>query len=746
MTKYRSRVREHRGLPTLFVNGKPVFLAAPYPKAEQPYKNGKKVRNRIPSKFYCLRSPLGLNEDGSADISAASDVVDRFLAWKPDALFVLRTIPVAPGWWLDAHPEEEMVFDREIRGIPEYEDYRDASVGSDKWMQTVCALYRSFCGQLHKKYEGRIIGYQFGGGSQGENGPIGNCTNDSRWFCNDFSPAMVNYFRGWLRKKYRTDKALRKAWGNARATLATASIPGRIERLKSEWFTFRSPLCAQSADFYQAYAERVEEQVIEICSSIKEATSNECIAGSHLGNFLDHGMHAYLLHQTLASCFQRAAKHPAVDTFTSPCSYINKGPGGDCTPMSALGSLQLHGKLRFQDQDTMTTVGFSRKKMTREQELLYYAYYDLPEDIPESVELLKRDVGHALIRGYGMWWHSLRAGMYDHPEIVGTITRLQAIGEKSLNLPRGIDARLAIIGDEKSSFHQQNANRLCYPMLYYQRQHFWSKTGAGWDVFVHGDLDHPKMKDFPVYLFLNTFYLTDEDVRRIEAKVKGSNATVIWTYAPGIQSPSGFDLRRVERLTGFRLKAVDIEALPRITVTDHAHPYTQGLGSGTQAHGSAFSFGTVCHLGSPDISTNDEREGMMGPILYVDDPDATVLGELDCLREPGFCVKQMDGWTSVYVAAPMLTARILRNIIGAAGGHIYSESEDVCHPGKSFLMIHARREGEKVIRLPKAMDVYDCWNNRLVGRKIRQFKDYLPAKSTGLYFTGRLEGSGIGEL
>lgn len=755
MKKFKTVIRPHKGVPTLFVNGKPKFLAAPYPKGEFPYASGIRIENPIPSDIYCIRielpkvsgdetagSPytriesLPINRDGTVDISPVCDVVERFLAWQPDALFILRTYARAPMWWLDENLDEEMRFDKDVLHLDGYEEYREVSVASDKWLKTICKCYENLCGQLHEKYHGRIIGYQFATGSQGENGPIGSPTNDSRWFCNDFSPAMTAYFRRWLKNKYGTVRALRKAWSDPTVNFENAKVPDRVERMRSEWFTFRSPLRAQTADFYTAYAERVEDMVIAVCSSIKKATNNECIAGSHLGAIMDQGLHAYVLHQTMAGSFLRAANHPAVDTFTTPCSYINKGPGGDCTPMVPLGSLQLHGKFRLQDQDTIMSTVFAQGEMTREQEMLYYGYYKLPRNINESIELLKRDFGHAMIRGYGMWLHPLRAGLYDHPEIADAISRLKELGRKSQEFPKGIQAQMAVIADAKSTPHQQCANRLLYPMMYHQRQYFWSRTGVGWNVFVHEDLNHPNMKRYPVYLFLNTFYLTDDDVTRIEKTVKGSNATVIWTYAPGIQSPSGFDLKRVERLTGFRLKAVDVEALPRITVINHEHPYTQGLGRGTAKHGSAVSFGTIAHLGSPEVATNDEREGMMGPVIYVNDREATVLGELDCVREPGFCVKQMDGWTSVYVSAPMLHATILRNILREAGAHIYSETEDVFYPGKSFLMIHTVREGKKTITLPKPTDVYDCWNGRIIGRKIRQIVEELPAKSTMLYYTG----------
>lgn len=756
MSKFKVAIHRHNGVPTVFVNDRPKFVAAPYPKAEFPYAGGKKTEHPLASDIYCIRiegidkaSPqrsdptklesLPLNRDGSADIRMVSDVVDRFLAWRPDSLFILRTYNRAPIWWLDEHPDEEMRFDKEVRHLPGYEDYREVSVASQKWSEAVCRFYEDFCAKLHKKYEGRIIEYQFAAGSQGENGPIGSPTNDSRWFCNDFSPAMQAYFREWLKNKYQTTSALRHAWGDENVDFETAAIPDRIERMRSEWFTFRSPLRAQTADFYSAYSDRVEENVISICSAIKRATNRESLTGSHLGAIMDQGLHAYVLHMAMTAGFLKAANHPDVDTFTTPSSYVNRGPGGDCTPMVPLGSLQLRGKYRLQDQDTIMSTVFSHGEMTREQEMLYYAYYKLPRNISQSIDLLKRDFGHAIIRGYGMWIHPLRPGLYDHPEIADTISKLKTLGEKSLNFPRGVDAQMAVITDSQSVAHQQCANRLSYPLMYHQRQHFWSRTGAGWDIFVHEDLGHPSMRHYPVYLFLNTFYLTDEDVRRIEKSIRGSNATVIWTYAPGIQSPSGFDLKRVERLTGFHVRAIDIEALPRITITNYEHPYTRGLGSGTASQGSAFSFGIIAHIGSPDISTNDERDGIMGPIIYVDDPEAIVLGELDCLREPGFCVKPMDGWTSVYVSAPMLTAQILRNILQASGAHLYTSTDDVFYPGKGFLMMHTHRAGQKEFHLPHATDVYDCWNDRIIGRNIDHFTEELPEMSTALYYVGDMK-------
>ena len=136
---------------------------------------------------------------------------------------------------------------------------------------------------------------------------------------------------------------------------------------------------------------------------------------------------------------------------------------------------------------------------------------------------------------------------------------------------------------------------------------------------------------------------------------------------------------------------------------------------------------------------NDERERVIGPIIYVDDPEATVLGELDCLQQPGFCVKQMDGWTSVFCAAPMLNQYVLRNAARVAGLHVYSEGDDVILPGKSFIMIHAKTAGEKTIRLPAPSDVYECYEGREVGRGITEIRETLPEHGTRIYFLGNAD-------
>jgi len=728
-TKYRSRLENLNGAPTIFVNDKPIFLSAPY-LAKAPYETFAKVGSGL----YMLNDHhFGVNPDGSVDTDTVEKQIVELLEKEPGAFVLVRSFPPVPRWWLDAHPEEVRQFDIPVTDadISEADHYRDVSYASDLWVKDVCGWYAKWCGYFHKRFGGQVIGYQFGAGAHGENGASGAPANDDRWFCYDFSPVMLRYFRGYLQKKYVTNEALQKAWSQPDVTFATAQIPDRIERLRTEWFTFRDPLRAQTADYYTAYAARVQDNTLAICQAIKDATNGECLAGSHLGGIMDNGFHGAMLHQLGAQLVHKALQSPAIDLFTTPASYIGREPGGDTNPMTPAGSLALHGKLLFQDQDTRTSVlpPGGRKA---------FILSNIAADVDESTHILKRDFGHMLIGGYGCWWHPMVRGMYDHPKIEDCLRRFSEIGKASLHLPRGVaDNSAAMIADEHSAAYQQCTNRLFYSILYHQRQFYWNRSGIPWNVFLHDDLGHPNLPQHKLYYFLNTFFLTDTEMEVIQRKLRGSGATAIWTYAPGIQSPAGLSLERASRLTGFRLKAVDVEALPLVTITNRTHPYVTGMEIVVQDRYAAgeqipVSFGTGT-MGS------DDRERGIGPVIYVDDPDATVLGEVSCLRQPGFCVKEMDGWTSVYSAAPMLNQYLLRNIARAAGLHVWSTGDDIVFPGKSFVMIHAKEPGEKTIKLPYATDVYECYDGRVAGKNLTEIKESMERFATSLYFLGSKE-------
>ncbi|MEM3470119.1 MAG: hypothetical protein QXZ36_05165, partial [Thermoproteota archaeon] len=147
------------------------------------------------------------------------------------------------------------------------------------------------------------------------------------------------------------------------------------------------------------------------------------------------------------------------------------------------------------------------------------------------------------------------------------------------------------------------------------------------------------------------------------------------------------------------------------------HPITRDLPAAT-------SFGTDLHV---------------GPVPYVEDPDAEILGTLVYSRGmcvPGMAVKEFSGWKSIYIGAPNVPPNVLRSIASYAGVHIYSYSDDVLYADRNFICMHAVKPGVKRICLPRESDVYETIGKRLVAKEAVEFMDDFKAGETKLYYYG----------
>ena len=152
-------------------------------------------------------------------------------------------------------------------------------------------------------------------------------------------------------------------------------------------------------------------------------------------------------------------------------------------------------------------------------------------------------------------------------------------------------------------------------------------------------------------------------------------------------------------------------------MTGFDHPITRDLPANTQ-------WGTDLHV---------------GPIPYVDDPDATALGTLvfplgSCM--PGMAVKACDDWTSVYIGAPNVPSNVLRAIAAFAGAHVFCSADDVLHANRHFLTLHTTKAGEKQLFLPYPAHVHEVLEDRPIAAGVTAFADRVGAGETRLYYYG----------
>jgi hypothetical protein len=173
-------------------------------------------------------------------------------------------------------------------------------------------------------------------------------------------------------------------------------------------------------------------------------------------------------------------------------------------------------------------------------------------------------------------------------------------------------------------------------------------------------------------------------------------------------------------LTGIRIGEDSSSGELHIDVTSSEHAYTRGLphalayGTDVNVEGIKPTFDHRLYLKDPsDPSLRRDLPGFrITPRFFVDDPGATVLGRLAGLNKPGLVVKPQDGWTSVYLSAPILPAALLRNIARSAGCHIYSDAGDVVYANGKALCLYAPRGGERIVRLRHPAKVVDLIEHR----------------------------------
>jgi hypothetical protein len=148
-----------------------------------------------------------------------------------------------------------------------------------------------------------------------------------------------------------------------------------------------------------------------------------------------------------------------------------------------------------------------------------------------------------------------------------------------------------------------------------------------------------------------------------------------------------------------KVRAAECDAYPGIVIDWTNHPLASSLPDATQRPGE---------FGGGVNGVDDGGSRTMSPLFWVDcegDPDIAVLGKGKVLNKPAFAMKQMDGWTSVYCAAPSIPGALLRALGHMCSSHVFIETDDMLHSSKELLVLCAKNAGRKTITLPQNAEI-----------------------------------------
>jgi hypothetical protein len=729
-----SEVNVQNGMPALFVDGKLTSTLTFWvkdPKDVQPFiKAGIRIAD--------FSLPFGWTGPEKYDFTKTDEVMDGYL--RSDAnLLALPRFSIQPGpWWCQEFPNEITL---RADGTPAvFRAPCHPSFASTKYRELAHRALQAFLTHVESKYGDRVVGYFPGNGIYGEwfswnaywEAQPGTAP-PTKFGVEDYSEPARTAFQQWLRKKYQgSEDALRRAWGQSQATFESAAVPPEEARRRPTHGIFFDPtIGAQVPDYFEFFNDLISDVLIEQCRWTKQAIGGHKVVGAFYGYLWTNYPHLSLNHSGHLR-FHKVLHTPEIDFIAGPHTYDNRGVGGADTAQTLPDSIAMHGKLYFNEVDTETHL---HQRQWRWGDSLRN-----PRNFEETQGLLVRDFAYAFTKNFGMWYMELLGGTYNDPEIIGLLSRVRQVDQKYLAADKRSSADIAVVLDEDSYRYLGDGEVFLTALVSAQKQWELNYIGAPYDTYLAADLGDPAMRDYKLYLFLNTFRVSPQQRAAIQQRLKRNHATAIWVYAPGYIDEK-LSLENIQALTGIRLAEDPSAGELHVTLTSSDHPYTSALPRGLE-YGTDVNVANIkqyfdhrLYLKDPtDPSLRRDLPGFrVQPRFYGDDPKATALGKLAGLNRPGLLVKEQDGWTSVYSSAPILPAALLRSIAQAAGCHMYTDAGDVVYADRNFLAIYSPNGGKRLVHLPHASRVLDLLEGRTLAEGASEFSIEMPANTARVF-------------
>ena len=281
-----------------------------------------------------------------------------------------------------------------------------------------------------------------------------------------------------------------------------------------------------------------------------------------------------------------------------------------------------------------------------------------PSNEEQTVPFFKRDIFYSLTQGSGhCWLYDFGCGWYlkeRYEEIIRTLIAALADLDPT---ERIAPAEVAYVLDHTAPCYVEGHSGY-YRLTRECLNREMPRLGAPFDIITTDDM--LTAPPYRLYIVRDMWYASDERARQIRNYVERNNCSVLWLHGCGLLSEHGIDPTNCQRLTGIKTKLIDTVAAQHLTIRNLNHPATQHL--------------TNISVG---LSAVDTSRNIAGPVLYVDDPGAEILGVQEATHLPGFAFKSGRNRFDAWSAAGLLPHRIIANLATLAGVHRHVEPGNI---------------------------------------------------------------------
>ena len=241
--------------------------------------------------------------------------------------------------------------------------------------------------------------------------------------------------------------------------------------------------------------------LIENAKWIKELTGRKKIVGSFYGYLWCNFPNLSAVHSGQLG-LTKVLNCPDLDFLCSPYTYDNKGIGGPNNSQTLPEAAALHGKLYFNEVDTETHL--------KGRQWRWGNSLNNPKTFAETKGLLVRDYAYSLTKGNGLWWTDLMGGDYHDDQIVELLGQLKRIDEQQLEADKRSTTEIAVILDESAFTYTGDGEPLVERPAHGAKAMGVRVHRRPWEPQLLSDIENPKLPDYKLYIFLNTFHVTPQ--------------------------------------------------------------------------------------------------------------------------------------------------------------------------------------------------------------------------------------------
>lgn len=605
------------------------------------------------------------------DFTQLEEAVEAMEAACPEAVFSLHINVQMPDWWLDENPDEVCTF---VDGSRTAADRYMQSLASRKWVEDASQAIRRVIRHLAgRPYACQVWGVSIAESHNGEwFWPVTDANMDYSW--GGYNLCDRRYFQAFLRRKYGTDEALRRAWGRSDASLeALPELPDWKAASQASMGLLRNPAEEQPLmDWLESRNQALAEAICVFAQVIKEESQGRLLAGFYYGYLTELGCNGYLQlplvgHNGLWTVLQSSC----VDFLSAPSRYLWRRTGDADGIMQPWSSLSLHNILTYNEMDYRT--GYCRVPEPTSMRL----YVGEPSTAYESVGHLNRAFGMNLACGISGYWYDLSAGGLYEPALLDVLREQAALWERLPPVQGTTPSQVAVVGNVESAYYVvpprgdgvfTNAIEGVFGVM--------NQLAIPFDSLLLEDLLDPAVTVPPkrLYIMLPTVVLSREQRQGLRERFEREKATVLWLYAAGACYPGEAPSSSSNGdFLGIQTTLLQRAFLPTAT--------------------------TIPEYGALACANRAASRTWLPPLSGFDEAVAA-----DGQGNPWVVRKTQGGATHYYCALMNLPRQVYEEILPRAGVWQYSrKGEDQFWIGNDLLFLYAKKGGRKSLQIPEGM-------------------------------------------